>query len=546
MRSRPYISTVWAGSLLGLMMLSLPIAVMAHGGHAGSEFESGNSQPVGGIRVDPATAERLGIQTAPVKSEVLSIGIQTTGELITQPDQSVMVNAPINGTVVELLVEPGDTVTAGQPLAKVIAPDLIELRVSAQEDRVGAVANLRSAEANLTLAQRNYERQVAIAKTEVTAAQQQLALAQERFEQDQRLAGAGAIARQQLLASQSEYAKAQSELTRAESRQPVLEAQAELERAQADLTAARSHVQLSTTAYETRLQQLNSPATERGVVTVVAPIAGKVSERPVTLGEAVEEAVTPMLSLVNGNDLRIAANVYEKDLGQVAAGQSVRVTIASLPDRIFQGRVVTVGAVVDETTRIVPVTAVLENADETLKPGMFADLEILTDKTPKAVLAIPTSAVVEAAGQSLVFVQNGDAFEPVEVTLGRTAGDQVEVQAGLFEGDQVVTQRANQLYAQSLRGGNAAPADAAATEVTVAAGAALPWWITATGGGLLAIGTFTAGAFWSSRRSRQRLASAIHQLEHLEEPHDRQLAVSQSGHEPPLSRIEPHHSDADG
>ncbi|MBD0334775.1 MAG: efflux RND transporter periplasmic adaptor subunit [Cyanobacteria bacterium Co-bin13] len=484
--------------LLGLLLLAVPIAGVAHVGHDhGSEFQSGTSQPASGVRVDPATADRLGIQVVPVQKQFLNLGLQTTGELAAQPDQTVMVNAPINGTVVELLVQPGDVVKQGQALAKVIAPDLIALRVASQEDRVGAEASLRQAQANVTLAQRNYERQVAIAASEIEAAQQQVALAKERYEQNQQLAGAGAIARQQLLESESTLAAARSQLTRAESRQPVLEAQAELERAQASLEAAQSHLRLSTVTYETRLQQLNSPATERGVVTVVAPISGKVADRPVTLGEAVEEAVTPITSIVNGDRLRVTANVYEKDLGQVAEGQAVRATVASLPNQFFSGRVVTVGAVVDGATRVIPVTAELEDGSDLLKPGMFAELEILTERTPDPVLAIPASALVEADGQSLVFVQNGEAFEPVEVTLGRRAGDQVEVQSGLFEGDQVVVQGALQLYAQSLRGGEetatAEPADTqASTQV--------PRWGWGLGG--VAIAATTTAAFFLGRRSR--------------------------------------------
>lgn len=71
-------------------------------------------------------------------------------------------------------------------------------------------------------------------------------------------------------------------------------------------------------------------------------------------------------------------------------------------------------------------------------------------KLPYPVLVIPQSALVEANGQQLVFVQNGNRFQPVEVTLGRRAGNLIEVESGLFDGDRVVTQRANQLYAQSL------------------------------------------------------------------------------------------------
>ena len=234
---------------------------------------------------------------------------------------------------------------------------------------------------------------------------------------------------------------------------------------------------------------------------MVAPIAGKVAERPITLGEAVEEAVTPILSIVNGDRLRVTANVYEKDLGQVAEGQAVRATVASLPDQIFTGRVVTVGAVVDGATRVMSVTAELDDAGA-LKPGMFAELEILNDRTPEAVLAIPTSALVDAEGRTLVFVQNGEAFEPVEVTVGRRAGDQVEIQSGLFEGDQVVVQGALQLYAQSLRGGG----EAAAAEETdlVRSGFSVPGWGWGLGGAAIA-----ATAFYFGRRSRPVAAAAL-------------------------------------
>ena len=158
----------------------------------------------------------------------------------------------------------------------------------------------------------------------------------------------------------------------------------------------------------------------------------------------------------------------------------------------------TVGAVVDGTTRIVPVTAALDNPGAVLKPGMFAELEILTDRTPTEVLTIPASAVVDAEGQSLVFVQNGDAFEPVEVALGRTAGDEVEVQSGLFEGDQVVTQGALQLYAQSLRGDTTEAEPEPTVETTRQS---VPLWLLALGGGG-AIATTAAAAFLLGRRTR--------------------------------------------
>ncbi len=483
-------------------MLSPVSLVFAHAGHDhGSDFQPGNRQPVQGIRVDSQTAQRLGIVVKPVSREFLEVGIRTTAEISAQPDQQVTVNAPINGTVRELRVKPGDRVKKGEPLAVVVAPELIELRMNAQTNRIQAQAALRQAQANLTLAERNYHRQVAIADAQIKAAQGQLQFVQDRYNRDRELVQAGAIARQQVLGSEAELVAAQSQLTRANSRESVLQAQAELDRAKATLDAAQSQVQLSTATYETRLQQLNSPATNQGLVTVVAPIDGVVADRAVTLGQSVEEAVTPLMQIVNGDRLLVTANVYEKDLRAIASGQRVRATVASLPEQIFTGRVVVVGAVMDREKRTIPVTAELENTSDLLKPKMFAELEILTDRTLTAVLTVPTTALLEVDGRRLVFVQNGDAFEPVEVEAGRKAGERLEITSGLFEGDQVVVQGGLQLYAQSLRGDDATgnvgekkggrepgAERVAATE--------LPWWVL-----IPVIGGFGIGAFWLGRRS---------------------------------------------
>jgi cobalt-zinc-cadmium efflux system membrane fusion protein len=137
---------------------------------------------------------------------------------------------------------------------------------------------------------------------------------------------------------------------------------------------------------------------------------------------------------------------------------------------------------------------------------MFVDLEVLTDRTPAAVMAVPKSAIVETNNkQRVVFVQNGNAYEATEVTLGREAGNFVEVTGGLFDGDRVVTQRANQLYAQSLRGGTAVDdhSEAPAPSASSPQPSVIPWWIMIPVGGAIAAGMFWAGTFWATRRSRR-------------------------------------------
>jgi hypothetical protein len=143
----------------------------------------------------------------------------------------------------------------------------------------------------------------------------------------------------------------------------------------------------------------------------------------------------------------------------------------------------------------VPVQAQLDNAAKLLKPGMFAELEVVTDRTSKPVIAIPTTAIVEANGKKIVYVQSGDTFQAVEVNLGQITGDVAEVKTGLFAGDRVVTQRGMLLYAQSLRGGSKAQPIVNSQPAVAATMPIWGWWA-GIGGSVAVIGT----GMWVMRR----------------------------------------------
>jgi membrane fusion protein, heavy metal efflux system len=259
---------------------------------------------------------------------------------------------------------------------------------------------------------------------------------------------------------------------------------------------------------------LGTRANAQGLVTVVSPITGKISDREVTLGQSFEDTGGKLMTIVNDSSVFATANIYEKDLRQVKTGQRVSVKVAAVPNRTFTGRITRIGSVVEGETRVVPVQAELENSGGLLKPGMFAELEVLTAQTSSAILAIPSGAVVEANGKKQVYLQNGNAYQPVEVTLGETSGDMVEVKTGLFEGDLIVTQRAPQLYAQSLRGSGTSTSlrDATRTlsaqEAEKIANSSLPWWVGVGAGVALASVAFMGGVFWASHRSKHQYQPA--------------------------------------
>lgn len=533
-----------SGIFLSLLLATVPLEVLAHAGHGDEFHQNQSTQPIDAIEVDAATAERIGLKVESVTRQSLTFGVQATGQIEALPSRRVEVTNPVGGTVIKLLVEPGETVKAGQPLAVITSGELAELRVAALENSAERQGDVQQAQADLRLAQQNYDRQQQIASTAIEQARTELRVAQEQYDRDKELTEQGAIARREFLESEAHLAVAKKALTEAESRLEVLEARTELEQSQTAVKVAQSRAQLSAGTYKTRLQQLGATANSDGTITIKAPISGTLADREVTLGQSAEDAGETLMTIVDDRTVLATANIYEKDLNRVSKGQRVRVKMSSLPNQVFEGRITTIGSVVEGENRVVPVKAELENTNGLLKPGMFAELEVLTDRTPEPVLVIPQSSVVEANGRQIVFVQNGMTFQPADVMLGRQAGQWVEVKSGLFDGDQIVTQRANQLYAQSLRGGGAKPEETQPTEANVTASRALPWWVVIPGSGMLAIATFAAGAFWSNQRSRKRL-STIRQLEDFEDQHKRHHTANNTEHQPALLSTDTRQSDSE-
>jgi cobalt-zinc-cadmium efflux system membrane fusion protein len=500
-------------TMLSSLLLNTPTTVLAGAGHdhsGASSFQRGGSETTGSVEVDAETAKLLGVKVEPVQRQRLAVGIKTTGQIETLPNQKVEVTTPIQGVkVVELLVEPGASVKKGQPVAVVTSPDLVTLRVESQDKLAQGQADLQQAEADLRLAQQNYDRYQQIAAAEIAQAQSQVAFAQEKYQKDQVLATEGALARRNALESQTQLAEAKAKLTTANSRRDVIAAENQLKRAQAAVSLAKSNINRSSAIYETRLSQLGNRANTKGLITVTAPISGKVVDREVTIGQSFQDAGGKLMTIADDSRVFATANIYEKDLDKVRTGQQVRMKVASVPNQTFTGRITRVGSVVEGETRVVSVQAEVNNARGQLKPGMFAELEVVTDQTSTATLAIPQSAVVDANNKKLVYVRNGNAFQSVEVELGQTSGDLIEIKSGLFEGDSVVTQRAPQLYAQSLKGGSKSnereEQEQAHSEDTKANTLPLPLWLFGAGGVTLATLAFLAGSFWSSRRNRSRL-----------------------------------------
>lgn len=217
----------------------------------------------------------------------------------------------------------------------------------------------------------------------------------------------------------------------ATSERAVLQAQTDKATAQSELSAARSR--LSTLGVGGGVQGQSMP--------LRSPIAGAVLELKARVGQPV--GPTDTLVVVGETDqVWLAVDVYERDIGKVHLGDEVRVASVAYPDRAFAGRVDLVGTTVDPERHVLEARIVLENLDGALRPGMTATARILGGGAADAgmALVVPRGAIQTIDGQPFVFVQREPGrFEMRAVARGADVEGEVEITLGLTGDETLVT-----------------------------------------------------------------------------------------------------------
>jgi Cu(I)/Ag(I) efflux system membrane fusion protein len=175
-------------------------------------------------------------------------------------------------------------------------------------------------------------------------------------------------------------------------------------------------------------------------LTVVSPVTGVVTVKNVVEGSALNpgEAAYEITDL---SSVWVLADAYQSDVARAKIGTPASVTLWSLPDRVFKGKIEFVDPVLDPQSRTLKLRLTVENTSGELKPEMFA--EVLFQSIPHQSLIIPSDAIIPSGRGNMVFVSVGDGlFEPRAVKVGQRSGTRIEVIEGLREGESVVT-RAN-------------------------------------------------------------------------------------------------------
>lgn len=339
----------------------LAILLTACGG--GKEQEQAAAPPE--IVLGPA-------DTAVVTRGEIATGPALSGTLTAQ--EQATVRAELGGTVIEALAEPGETVRRGQTLARLEASSLGQALASAR----AAVATARS---NLSLAQREEERQRILGREGIVA------------ERDVETAS-----------------------------QRTAAARAQLAEAQAGLAAAQEQV---------------------GDTRVTAPFDGVVSEKTVSAGDVVQPG-TALYTIVDPSSLELEASIPAERLSALHIGAPVQFRVNGFAGRAFHGRIARINPSADPATRQVRVYAEIPN-DGNLVAGLFAEGRVESQAAIALVLPeeaidrrLGNPAVLRVQDGKVQRVQ-------VELGIADPESQRVAVRRGVQEGDVVLRGAAQEL-----------------------------------------------------------------------------------------------------
>ena len=415
------------------------------------------------------------LQTEPIRRGELTASVGATG--IVRSNQSATLVFETNGTVEYVHQGLGETVAAGEVLATLqktslsaqiimAEADLVnaqqalddllasdQARAAAQQNLAKAQDALENAQYTLTVRQQGNR---ASAST-IDGARAALVLAQDKLDQAKsiydHLSGrsgddpARALALTNLTAAQAEYDSAvrklnwylgkptdveqallEADVAVAEAR--VKDAEREWERVkdgptQADLQAAQARVDAAQATLE--------------LARITAPFRGTITDINVMAGDQVSPG-TPAFRLDDLSRMLVDVELSEVDINRVQVGNPVTLNFDAVPNVDYTGELVEIGQVGGSVQGVVnfPVTVELKDADEAIKPGMTAAVNIVVEQIENA-LQVPNRAVRVVNGQRVVYLLENGQPTAVAIQLGANSDLYSEVTGGdIKEGDLVV------------------------------------------------------------------------------------------------------------
>jgi len=384
---------------LGLSACGAPSPATAGHDHDGSveDHDAGHDHEHEGaedherVRLSEEDREALGVTLGVAGVGPVGGWVELPGEVRFDENRIALVSAPVEGVIREVHASVGDTVQAGDLLAYVDSRELAE-----------AKADYLSSLASLELVRPEFERE------------------RELFDRS--------------VSTESRFQTARRALE--EARIAVRSAEFQLDALGID-AAARD------TLADPETGSLSRYALR-------APMSGVITQRHAVRGEFAEAGdVMPTFTIADASQVWVDAAVYGPDLMRVRPGARARIRWGA--DAVIETEVSFVAPQIGAETRTGLARLIVDNEAGRLMPGAFVTVE-LEDGAAAQLLRAPASAIQTLEGDSVVFVPEGDGFEPRPVRLGRRSADFVEIVSGLSEGEEIVVAGAFALKAELQKG----------------------------------------------------------------------------------------------
>ncbi|TGE32025.1 efflux RND transporter periplasmic adaptor subunit [Desulfosporosinus sp. Sb-LF] len=336
-----------------------------------------------------------------------------SGKVSSDTDVSVM--PKVSGKVLAVSVKVGDNVNKGAVLFALDPSD-----IQKQVDNMSATLQLANASYQKSKEQwetgkASLERTKSIAAEKIANAQRDLANAKALYQ-------AGAVSKNQLDQADLGLKELESSYASQVEQLQVQASDSTLQLAQAQLNQAQ-------VGYNQALDTLNNAV-------VTAPVDGVVSQVNVTVGNTVSVAQAGV-SLTEISSVYSSLSVAENIVNHLAKDMPVKVTVSSVSEQSFAGKIDNISPSADSKTQLYPIKISMENPGGLIKPGMFAKVELTTEEKPD-VLAVKSEAVVLKNGKAIVYLVEGDKAVAKEVVTGLDSGVYIEILKGLNLNDKVI------------------------------------------------------------------------------------------------------------
>lgn len=174
---------------------------------------------------------------------------------------------------------------------------------------------------------------------------------------------------------------------------------------------------------------------------VRAPIDGRITSLPVTIGETVAQS-SPIATVARTDDLEVRINIAERFISRISDNQKATVTFDAYPGVEFPATVFEISPVLDTSSRTMGVKLRFDKKDSRIKVGMYGRVKLITDSVADAIV-VPESAIVIREQANYLFVVEPHTDEKstvklVPITIGISVDNNTEISEGLKAGDEIV------------------------------------------------------------------------------------------------------------